>query len=107
MADAMVTARMPDTKKEAGNRVLEELGSNASAAINELYDYLISKKQFPWTKKKAEPIRRTFSKEELEKAQQWMEGMQVHLDPEFANMTIKEAKRHRLIAKGLLKVDAE
>ena len=30
MADAMVTARMSQEKKEAGNRVLEQLGTNAT-----------------------------------------------------------------------------
>lgn len=103
MADAMVTARMPDTKKEAGNRVLEELGSNASAAINELYDYLISKKQFPWTKKGETRQIRVIDKRLLRSILQEMDEMAVHLDPEFANMTLKEAKHHRLVAKGLLK----
>ena len=36
MADAMVTARMSQEKKEAGNRVLEQLGTNASQVVNRL-----------------------------------------------------------------------
>ncbi len=48
MADAMVTARMNPAKKQAGNRVLEELGSSASQAINQLYDHLIEERALPF-----------------------------------------------------------
>ena len=48
MADAMVTARMSAEKKEAGNRMLEQLGTNASQAVNRLYDYVLEKKQLPF-----------------------------------------------------------
>ena len=48
MADAMVTARMSQEKKEAGNRVLEQLGTNASQAVNRLYDYVLEKRQLPF-----------------------------------------------------------
>lgn len=41
MADAMVTARMPLAKKEAANKVLAELGSSPSSAVNDLYDCII------------------------------------------------------------------
>ena len=41
MADAMVTGRMSQQKKEAGGRVLKEAGLNASQAVNLLYDKLI------------------------------------------------------------------
>ena len=40
-AEAMVTARMGVGKKEEGNRVLASLGTNASKAVNQLYDYVI------------------------------------------------------------------
>ena len=33
----MVTGRMSQAKKELGNQVLRELGTNASQVINELY----------------------------------------------------------------------
>ena len=41
MTYAMVTARMTQEKKEAGNRILERLGTNPSQAVNRLYDYLL------------------------------------------------------------------
>jgi antitoxin component of RelBE/YafQ-DinJ toxin-antitoxin module len=49
----MVTGRMPMGKKEAGNAVLESLGTNASAAINRLYDFLIENGSLPFSDKPA------------------------------------------------------
>ncbi len=48
MADGMVTGRMSAAKKEAGNRVLESLGLNASQAINQMYDFLIRERSLPF-----------------------------------------------------------
>lgn len=46
--DAMVTARMPEGKKEAGGAVLKSLNTSASGAINQLYDYLIAHRALPF-----------------------------------------------------------
>ncbi len=48
MTDVMVTARMTKAKKDAGNKVLEALGANASQAINQMYDYLIEERRLPF-----------------------------------------------------------
>lgn len=48
--DAMVTARMPQGKKDAGNEVLARLGTNASRAIGDLYAYLIENGRLPFDK---------------------------------------------------------
>lgn len=48
MSDAMVTSRMSKAKKDAGNKVLEALGVNASQAINQMYDYLIEERRLPF-----------------------------------------------------------
>ncbi len=48
MADVMVTARMAKAKKDAGNKVLEALGANASQVINQMYDYLIEERRLPF-----------------------------------------------------------
>ena len=59
MADAMVTARMSSEKKEAGNRILEQMGTNASQAVNRLYDYVIEKRELRFSiGKKGGAIRR-------------------------------------------------
>lgn len=47
MNDVMVTARMAPAKKEQGTKILSNLGLTASAAINELFDYLIENKSMP------------------------------------------------------------
>lgn len=48
MANAMVTARMTSEKKEAGNRVLEQLDTNVFQAVNKLYDYVLENKELPF-----------------------------------------------------------
>lgn len=45
--DAMVTARMPQGKKEAGAEVLRSLGTTSSRVINKLFDYLIARRELP------------------------------------------------------------
>ena len=47
-AEVMVTARMGVGKKEEGNRVLASLGTNASKAVNQLYDYVIERGVLPF-----------------------------------------------------------
>ncbi len=92
--DAMVTARMQATKKEAGNRVLASLGTNASAVINELYDYILSHKALPWGTEQA--LVSHVSPERLQEALAWVDGLQVSLSKEFADMSLKDARIHRL-----------
>lgn len=41
MSEAMVTARMDESKKRAGARILARGGLNASQAVNKLYDRII------------------------------------------------------------------
>lgn len=100
MSDAMVTARMSPEKKEAGNRALEQLGTNASQAVNRLYDYVIENKQLPFP----EPRERgKFTPEEIARAIAWVDSISTkRTSGRFSDMSIKEAKRERLIAKGLM-----
>lgn len=45
--DAMVTARMPEEKKRAGNRVIAAAGKTPSKLIGELYDFIIDEGRLP------------------------------------------------------------
>lgn len=100
MSDAMVTARMSAEKKEAGNRVLEQLGTNASQAVNRLYDYVLEKKELPFPEQQE---RRKYTQEEIARAIAWVDGIpKKRASGRFSDMTIKGAKRDRLIAKGLM-----
>lgn len=99
MSDAMVTARMPKEKKEAVNRVFEQLDTNASQVINNLYDYVIEKKELPFEEKE----KHTYTKEEIQEAATFMNSLsKARTTGKFRCMTIKEAKFERLKAKGLL-----
>lgn len=100
MADAMVTARMSLEKKEAGNRMLEQLGTNASQAVNRLYDYVLEKKELPFPDQQE---RKHYTQEEIAEAISWVDSIpRKRTCGRFTDMTIKEAKRDRLIAKGLM-----
>ena len=100
MADAMVTARMSAEKKEAGNRILERLGTNSSQVVNRLYDYVLEKEELPFPEK---PKRGRCTKEEVAEAIAWVDGIpRKRTTGRFSDMTVKEAKRDRLIADGLM-----
>ena len=96
MADAMVTARMSAEKKEAGNRMLEQLGTNASQAVNRLYDYVLEKKQLPFPEQQE---RRKYTQEEIAQAIAWVDS--IPRRDRFSTMTDDEIRRERLVSRGL------
>jgi len=88
--DAMVTARMSQLKKDRGNIILSDLGTNASAAINCLFDYLIENEQLPFSKpKQLEPT-------EIERRIALVDGISLPAENRFAGMTDDQIKRERL-----------
>ena len=100
MEDAMVTARMSKEKKEAGNRVLEQLGTNASQVINKLYDYVLEKKELPFPEKKK---KHDYTKEEIADAVAFIDSIRIlPIDGRFAKMSDKEIRLERLKSRGLI-----
>lgn len=96
MADAMVTARMSSEKKETGNRILAQLGTNTSQTINDLYDCIISNKRLPFSQKQEFGLGK-YSKKEIQDAARQVDGLVVHgIDPSIARLSPKEAKGLRL-----------
>lgn len=96
MSDAMVTARMSAEKKEAGNRILEQLGTNASQAVNRLYDYVLEKKELPFPEQQE---RRKYTQEEIARAIAWVDS--IPRKDRFSTMTDDEIRRERLVSRGL------
>lgn len=47
MESALVNARVPRAKKEAGASILESVGATTSELINSAYDYLLEHKELP------------------------------------------------------------
>ncbi len=89
--DAMVTGRMPVSKKERGNRVLSELGTNASKVINALYDYVIEHHALPF------PTDQPDKCELLRTSTRLVDAVpKVRLDAHYAEMSVKDARRERL-----------
>ncbi|MCL1797114.1 MAG: RelB/DinJ family addiction module antitoxin [Eggerthellaceae bacterium] len=93
----MVTARMPQGKKEVGNLILHELGTNPSQVINEVYDYVIAHKQLPAYSKPA-----SLSKRDIEKAFAFIDSIPVQVSANFVTLTDDEIKQQRLIDRGLV-----
>jgi antitoxin component of RelBE/YafQ-DinJ toxin-antitoxin module len=101
MSDAMVTARMPQAKKDAGSRVLSEIGSNASQLINDVYDYLIEYGASPCAAARgndAEPV----SRARIQEALASIETMCLPVDNRFRMMDDEAIRRERLAAGGLM-----
>ncbi|HAM15747.1 MAG TPA: RelB/DinJ family addiction module antitoxin [Eggerthellaceae bacterium] len=96
MTDAMVTARMPQSKKDAGNEILRELGYSASRAINELYDSVIETRSWPLSQSEME----TVEPSRLAEALSFVDSMARVDASEYASFGYDEAKRRRLIEKG-------
>lgn len=47
MESAMVNARVPRAKKEAGAEILESLGATTTELVNGAFDYLLANRQLP------------------------------------------------------------
>ena len=101
MAHAIVTARMSQEKKDEGNRVLAQLGVNASQAVNRLYDYVLERRELPFPEMDE---RRKYTDEEIARAMEWVDGISRLAE---GDMGIKEAKRARLVKKGLMQAGGE
>lgn len=94
MADAMVTGRMPQAKKDAGNNVLKSLGLSASQAINQLYDYLIAHNEMPLDTTPS----KTANKASLEEALTFVRS--IPQENRFSSMSDDDIKRNKLLARG-------
>ena len=96
MGNAMVTARMSQSKKDAGNKVLESLGYSASRAINELYDCILETGALPFTAKTYQAP----AKEQIALALAFVDSIAIVEPDEFDALDARELKKHKLIAKG-------
>ena len=100
MNDAMVTARMSQAKKEAGGRVLAQIGSNASQVINDVYDYLIEHGSSPCSQAQSHPDE-IITPERITAALSNVESMCLPADNRFSTMTDDDIERERLVRRGL------
>lgn len=98
MDGAMVTGRMDEQKKTAGNAVLAQHGMNASQAINLLYEKLIREKDVSflfedgWRPDPADWAR----------AAAFVDSLSSAAETQFDELEKAEIKASRLAAKGLM-----
>lgn len=95
MADGMVTGRMAAAKKEAGNRVLEELGLNASQAINQMYDFLIKERSLPFASQEGAAL----DAERIQEARVFVRS--IPRKNAFSSMTDDQIKQAKMSRYGL------
>ena len=96
MSDTTVTARMTKAKKDAGNRVLEQMGTTASQFINSAYDYLVQNGSSPF-ETKGEGV---LSAERIAMALEQVEDMCLPASNRFATMSDAEIRAERLARQG-------
>lgn len=97
MDDAMVTARMPRSKKDAGNRMLASLGYSASRAINELYDSVLATGRLPFAAE-GEPAVPDAAR--LRRALAFVDSIAIVEPDDFDRLDADALKRRKLVAKG-------
>lgn len=98
--DAMVTARMPQGKKDAGNAVLKGMGLTPSQVINELYDELIAGNGIPFGS--CAEVKRTHTREELAQAHDWAVGLSASATGGFEDAGKHDIRSARLRSRGLM-----
>jgi len=100
MSNAMLSVRMPAAKKETGNALLKQLGSSASQAVNDLYDYVLENRALPFPQSAQQ---RTHTREEIKRAVELIDGIStLPANNRFSTMTDDEIRAERLRARGLL-----
>lgn len=99
MSEAMVTGRMSEQKKLAGNRILAREHMKPSQAINLMYQRLIDEKSARFLKEDAsaalDPAR-------FREALSFVDSLSIPRTSDFDLRTDAEIKSHRLAAKGLM-----
>ncbi|MCL2632531.1 MAG: hypothetical protein FWD45_05555 [Coriobacteriia bacterium] len=83
-------------KKEAGNKVLSELGTNQSQFINDVYNYVIKNQELP-----SLPNQPTSPKRNLQAAIEFIDSIPMPVNW-FSVMTDDEIRHERFLAKGFI-----
>lgn len=98
MADAMVTGRMPEQKKQRGMRALQRSGLNISQAVNLMFDRLIEEGNADFLlQDDPKP-----ASEQWASAASFVDSLSRKHPTRFDDMTKAEIKLERLAAKGLV-----
>jgi len=107
MPDAMVVARMPQEKKDSVARKLADMGTNASSAINQLYDYIETHGRLPFGDdgNQASQESREYR---AKRAARWLGSLnQLPQGNAFQEMTDERIRALRLSSRGFDVGDAQ
>lgn len=98
MADSMVTGRMPQQKKNAGNAILQSCGLNASQAIGLMYERLLEDRNADFLLKQPSQSRSA----RFASAASFVDSLSSKRASRFDSMTDAEIRRDRLASRGLM-----
>ena len=98
MAEAMVTARMDESKKRAGARILARDGFNASQVVNKLYDRIIENGSADFLMSSSS-VR---DEGAWVRAARFVDTLSEQKASQFDDMTKAEIRADRLRARGLM-----
>lgn len=96
MSSVMVTGRMDSRRKQRGLAILEREGSNASQAINRMFDRIIESNsaEFLFEEKDAS--------ESLRAAASFVDSLSEKRVSRFDSMSKEEIRRERLSSRGVI-----
>lgn len=99
MADAMVTGRMSQEKKDAACAILAESGLNASQAINRLFDRIIAEGSADFLTERKSP-----TGAEWRQAAAFVDSLVLpwSVDGRFERMPDGQIRSERLASRGLM-----
>lgn len=100
MSEAMVTGRMSEEKKRAGNRVLAREHLKPSQAINLMYQRLIEEKNARFLTADGEAGKPDSLR--FQDALSFVDQLSLPQKTKFDDMSDAEIKTHRLRAKGVM-----
>lgn len=97
MSSVMVTGRMDSRKKQRGLAILEREGSNASQAINRMFDRIIESNSagFLFEEKRD-------TSESLRAAASFVDSLSEKRASRFDSMSREEIKRERFSSRGVI-----
>ena len=91
MVDSIVTARVPQEKKEAVGAILKQLGSSPSQVINQLYDYVLEHKELPLMATRP----KGYTAEDINDALALLGSISISPDSRFNDMSYDEIMAER------------
>ena len=105
MGDVMVTARMPERKKQRAQKIIHRSDKNTSQVINMLFDRILSEGNLNFLEERLSPSHQEVDRSRWQRAMHFVDSLSEEKQTRFDAMTKDEIKRERLQSRGLISHD--